>query len=69
MIVGRDGKDSPMGYGPSLDMKISFSLLAWAKDPVNRNAWLEIIRKSDGKINHNPFDDPVAHFSCADATG
>lgn len=67
VIVGRDGKDSPMGYGPSLDMKISFSLLAWAKDPVNRNAWLEIIGKSDGKINHNPFDDPVAHFSCADA--
>lgn len=67
VIVGRDGKDSPMGYGPSMDMRTSFSLVEWAKDPVNKNAWQEIIVKSKGKIKNNPFEDPVAHFSCADA--
>lgn len=67
VIVGRKGANTPMGYGPSLDMRISFSLVKWAKDPVNRDAWQEIIETSNGKVNHDPFQDPEAHFSCADA--
>lgn len=67
VIVGRDGKDSPMGYGPSLDMRYSFSLVQWAKDPENKNSWHEIMKLSGGKITHDPFEDPEAHFSCADA--
>lgn len=67
VIVGRDGKDSPIGYGPSLDMRASFSLVEWAKDPVNKKAWQEIIKLSNGKIKHDPFQDPEAHFPCADA--
>lgn len=67
VTVGLDGKNSPMGYGPSLDFRSSFSLVEWAKDPVNSKAWKEITDKSEGKITHNPFQDPVAHFSFADA--
>jgi len=67
-IRGRDGKDSPMGYGPPLNMRASFSLVEWAKDPVNKKVWQEIMQQSNGKVNHDPFQDPVAHFSCADAS-
>ncbi|KAG4073566.1 hypothetical protein HA402_000790 [Bradysia odoriphaga] len=66
VIVGRDGKDSPMGYGPSLDTRSTFTLDQWANDPVNRNAWQEIMKLSNGTITHDPFQDISAHFSCAD---
>lgn len=67
VVVGRDGKDSPIGYGPPLISKISFSLVDWAKDPVNVKAWKEITESSNGKITHDPFQDPEGSFSCADA--
>lgn len=68
VFTGRGGKDTPMGYGPPQNIRSSFSLVKWANDADNKEVWQKIMRQSNGKIVHDPFQDPVAHFSCADAS-
>ena len=51
-LVGRSGKDTPMGYGPPTKMRASKTFTAWAKDPVNQNAWKELQAKSGGTLTH-----------------
>jgi len=67
VFTGRAGKETPMGYGPPASSRASFSLVKWAKESANKKVWQEIMQQSNGKLTHNPFEDPVAHFSCADA--
>ncbi|POS68563.1 NAD dependent epimerase/dehydratase [Diaporthe helianthi] len=54
--VGCGGKGSPLGYGPIMEAKSSFSFYEWAKDEKNVAAWREIMKQSGGKIASNPFD-------------
>ena len=60
------GKDSPLGYGPPTQVRYSFMLADWARDPVNRSAWEEIMAKSNGKVTENPWDGDGKDFLMAD---
>ncbi|KAF2171853.1 hypothetical protein M409DRAFT_18086 [Zasmidium cellare ATCC 36951] len=51
------GKESPLGYGPPLAIKLSRTIVDWSKDPKNHAAWEKIMQASKGKITANPFDD------------
>ncbi|GJC91459.1 NAD dependent epimerase/dehydratase [Colletotrichum higginsianum IMI 349063] len=57
-IEGKRGKDTPLGYGPPLSAKQSFSLFDWAKDDKNAAVWREVMEESGGKITEDPFKDP-----------
>ncbi|KIX94629.1 uncharacterized protein Z520_09675 [Fonsecaea multimorphosa CBS 102226] len=59
-----DGKDSPMGYGPPLTEKMSFTILDWAHDPENQKAWKRIQEREH--INFDPFEDIEGNFTFAD---
>lgn len=50
------GKDAPLGYGPPLTMKLSYSLLKWAKDPSASKAWDEMMKQSNGQLKKNLFE-------------
>ena len=66
-IVGKPGKDTPIGHGPPTKIRMSATLSGWANEEVNQKAWKEIMDSSGGKITHNPFDDIEGNFSCGDA--
>ena len=66
-IVGKPGKDAPLGHGPPTKVRMSSTLSGWAGEEVNQKAWKDIIEKSNGKVTHNPFEDIEANFSCGDA--
>lgn len=55
------GKDSPLGYGPALDLPLRFMLIDWAKSPSNNLAWEELMEKHELKVN--PFrEDLLLYF-------
>jgi len=66
-ITGKPGKETPMGYGPPTKMRFAATFTAWAQDPTNQKAWQEIMKASDGRLTHNPFEDIEANFTFADA--
>ena len=59
-------KATPLGYGPGLPMRFSFTLSHWASQPENQQAWKEIAEKH--KLTHSPFDD-LECWQFADAVG
>ncbi|EQB55610.1 NAD dependent epimerase/dehydratase [Colletotrichum gloeosporioides Cg-14] len=61
-VEGRSGKKTPLGYGPPLSYKSSFTLRDWAADKRNVETWHEIMKESGGKITHDPFKDPDTFF-------
>ena len=65
-IPAPGGKDSPMGYGPTVESKFTFTLSSWAADSQNHDAWKEIMKASNGKITHDPFEDIEANFAFGD---
>ena len=67
MIIGRAGKETPLGYGPPQVMKFSFSFIEWASKEENKKAWKEIMDESGGKLTFDPFEDPKENFEMADA--
>ncbi|KIW17092.1 hypothetical protein PV08_04283 [Exophiala spinifera] len=67
VFEGKSGKDTPIGYGPPLLWRSSFTLVDWASDPVNKEAWQQLMANSGGQLTANPFDDPVANFAFGDA--
>lgn len=64
--VGKAGKDTPLGYGPPTVHKTSFSLVEWAKQPENQQAWQGIMKDSNGQVASNPFEDPEENFQMGD---
>lgn len=62
-IVGRAGKETPLGYGPPLSSRSSFTLLDWARRPENAAVWREVMAQSAGKVTHDPFAEPEAVFT------
>lgn len=62
-IEGKRGGETPLGYGPPLSFKQSFSLLEWAQDEKNAGVWREIMQESGGRITEDPFRDPGFSFT------
>ncbi|OAP65517.1 hypothetical protein AYL99_01489 [Fonsecaea erecta] len=67
VIKGRGGKGSPMGYGPPPTFHTLFSLVTWASEPANQEAWQQLMKASGGQLTDNPFKDPQANFEFGDA--
>lgn len=65
-IVGKGGKDTPMGYGPPTVHKVTFTFVEWAQKPENQKAWKEIMSNSNGQVTDNPFDNPEENFQMGD---
>lgn len=65
-LRGKGGKDTPIGYGPPLVGRFSFTLSSWAQKEENQKAWKEIMKASEGKVTHNPFEDVEANFAFGD---
>ncbi|KAF9693149.1 hypothetical protein EKO04_008784 [Ascochyta lentis] len=59
-------KDCPLGYGPPLVIRNSFTLAQWAADPSRRKAWEEIMAKSNGQLTENPWDGDLKDFFMGD---
>lgn len=51
------GKECPLGYGPPLKLNLKSSLVDWFRDGTNRATWKDIMSKSNGQIEANPFED------------
>jgi nucleoside-diphosphate-sugar epimerase len=60
------GKAGPLGYGPPFLFKQSFQLADWAKDPLNKKAWEEMMAQSNGQLTKNVYDADTNDFSMAD---
>lgn len=51
------GSGSPLGYGPPITLKTTFSWAEWFREPINRAAWEEIMEQSNGQLTSNVFDE------------
>ncbi|KAF9884289.1 hypothetical protein FE257_001919 [Aspergillus nanangensis] len=60
------GKNSPLGYGPPVVLRLAFSLTQWANDSEIANAWKEVMTKHG--LTHDPFEDVAGLFPFADAS-
>ncbi|KAK5044550.1 hypothetical protein LTR84_010674 [Exophiala bonariae] len=67
VVTGLPGEKSPIGYGPPVENKSSFTFQQWALDPENRKAWNELMAESDGLLTHDPFEDGSETFVFGDA--
>ncbi|KAJ5239464.1 hypothetical protein N7468_004083 [Penicillium chermesinum] len=65
-LVGKAGADTPMGYGPPLVHRASFSLVDWASKPENKTAWSQLQKESGGQLRSEPFDDVEENFVFGD---
>ena len=50
------GKYAPLGYGPPLTLRRSFSMSSWAIEQPNRKAWQELMQQSDQELRQHPFE-------------
>ena len=48
-------KPTPLGYGPPIKPRFSFTMSGWASQEENQKAWKEIMQKHN--LTHSPFDD------------
>lgn len=53
-------------YGPPIVEKMSFTILDWAKDPANHQAWKKIQEREH--LPFDPFEDIEGNFTFADTT-
>lgn len=60
------GENAPLGYGPPLELKYSFTLAQWAADPSRRKAWEEIMAKSKEQLMNNPWEGDLKDFFMGD---
>ncbi|KAK6440312.1 hypothetical protein LTR95_003459 [Oleoguttula sp. CCFEE 5521] len=56
---------TPLGYGPPLKPRFSFTLSQWAGKAENQAAWKEIVNEKG--VTHNPFEDIGANFAFGEA--
>ncbi|EMC97065.1 hypothetical protein BAUCODRAFT_32808 [Baudoinia panamericana UAMH 10762] len=66
-LTGKPGRETPMGYGPPTVHRFSWSLVKWAKDAENKQAWEQMMAKSNGQLTANPFEDAEENFQMGDA--
>lgn len=52
----KGGKEAPLGYGPPVSIRRSYTLVEWGKDLVNEKVWKEIIDESEGNLKVNAFE-------------
>ncbi|KAK6429078.1 hypothetical protein LTR95_014777 [Oleoguttula sp. CCFEE 5521] len=65
-VVGtKDVVPTPLGYGPGRQLRFAWTLVGWAHEPKNQQAWKEIMQKNG--LKYNPFDDIEPNFEFGDA--
>ncbi|KAH7182346.1 uncharacterized protein B0J16DRAFT_363284 [Fusarium flagelliforme] len=52
----KGGNEAPLGTGPPTQLRFSFTLAEWAKDPLNHQAWKELMDQSGGKVTVDFFE-------------
>ena len=55
-ITMASGKNAPLGYGPPLTLRRSFSMSDWATEVPNRKAWRELMQQSKQELTQNPLE-------------
>ncbi|KAF2131474.1 hypothetical protein P153DRAFT_196104 [Dothidotthia symphoricarpi CBS 119687] len=60
------GADAPLGYGPPLTIKSTFSYADWAADKANKAAWQELAKNSNGQLDADVFDGNMQDAPMAD---
>ena len=58
-------KPTPLGYGPGLKARFSFTLGGWASQQENHDAWKEIMKKHN--LDDDPFEGDLEGWQFADA--
>ncbi|KAH8748265.1 NAD dependent epimerase/dehydratase [Diaporthe sp. PMI_573] len=58
VLYGAGGKECPLGYGPPLSRKTSFTLEEWSRNEENHAIWLAIMKESNGTVKYDPFLQP-----------
>lgn len=66
VVTGKSGKETPIGCGPPLVDKFSFTLQQWASKPENAAAWQQIMDENPN-VKFNPFADIEGNFTFGDA--
>lgn len=56
-VPTKGGKEAPMGYGPPIDLKLSYKLSGWADDTDAKKTWDDIMKQSNGQLKENVFGD------------
>lgn len=49
------GKDTPLGYGPPTNLRLSKPLQKWAEEPSTAKAWEDMMDDSHGQLKTNLF--------------
>lgn len=57
MVVGKGGKEAPMGHGPQVEYWYAFKLVEWAKEE-KKKAWEAMMESSGGKLKDFVFENP-----------
>lgn len=60
------GEKGPLGYGPDLDMKKTFTLEEWASESRNRETWRTLMDESGGQLTTDPFEEDTSRFFMGD---
>lgn len=60
------GKEAPLGYGPPLQLRNSFTLVQWTADPSRKEAWEQLMANSDGHLTENPWNGDLKDFFMGD---
>ncbi|RDW63746.1 hypothetical protein BP6252_11291 [Coleophoma cylindrospora] len=66
-LAGRNGIDTPMGYGPPTKSRMTFIFVDWAKEPDNIQAWKTVMSQSKQQLTFDPFEDAESNFTFGDA--
>lgn len=67
-ITFAGGKDSPLGYGPPLPFRQSYTLLDWAVQPDVKETWETMIKQSNGQMTKNIFESNLKDIFIGDFT-
>lgn len=64
-VVDPGDKPTPLGFGPGLKARFSFTLGGWASQKENHEAWKEIMKKHN--LDDDPFEGDLEGWQFADA--
>ena len=50
------GEKSPVGYGPPSSIRMSYSIVEWAKEEKNHQVWKKMMEASQGQLTVDAFE-------------
>ena len=56
-VVMAGGGDSPLGYGPPLALRTSFTLADYFSNPENQASWASIVQRPKNRLTRNILED------------